>query len=143
MNKTYQRVTAGGGRGLTAPWDSPAKLYSQSTASACQRAIQVVVVSFLAAFCAGATIGAHQTMLSGGPNPVATATLAYRSVGSATDTAIDWTLDVLSLDDHAAMMQDGLEYLCVPYQATAFAGAYITTVAVGYVGRLSTRLHLN
>lgn len=131
MSKSYWHSVGSGALGVGGPWNSQSRRDRWRTTPLRGFIGQIVLVSLLVALLAGMTIGVFQTVGSDVSNPLQTAAVAYQSVGLTIQGSFAGIMTLLSLGDYAAALQDNvLFYLEIPYQLCAFAGAYITTAVI-------------
>lgn len=137
MSKDYWHSAGSGALGLSGPWNSTAKWKARKDRPALRRIGQAAQFSSIVAFVAGAIIAGSMNWQRGAPGPRDIADFAYLAVGQSIEGLFTSMLRLVALGDYAAALQDNLlYYLEIPYQVCAFAGAYIATAGIQYLDQV-------
>jgi len=134
MTKSYWRSI--GAHTLTAndAWNSPTQPIRHTNVITWVAIKQSILLSLSLTFLTGTIIGGSQAAWSQDASVSGTASFAYWSVGRAIDAAFGWTMNALSLADVALAVQDHfLVYVEIPYQISAFAGAYASAGGIALI----------
>jgi hypothetical protein len=133
-SKAYWHSVGSGALGLAGPWNTPAKRDQRPAVVAQKLARKAILATLLLALVTGMAIGAYQNLRWGGAGAQETGVFAYRSVGQTLDQSLASLMMAMSLGRHTSLVHDNiLFYLEVPYQLSAFAGAWVATAGMDFM----------
>jgi hypothetical protein len=134
MSKSYHQSVGSGALGLYGPWHGTEGRRRGRKLTPLQRVGRVFMFSLAFAAAAGMVVGVYQDIWHGLSDAGDAGTFAYQFVGSIFYAAFTTIMTAVSLTRYIYFVNEYfLVYLQIPYQLSAFAGAFFATAGVEFL----------
>ena len=135
MSKSYQqRVGSGAHLGLSGPWRGTERQRRSRTLTPLQCAGLAFMYSLAFSAAVGMVVGVYEDLWHGLSDASDAGTFAYQFVGSAIYAGFANGMTAMSLTGYIYLVHEYfLVFFQVPYQLSAFAGAFFATAGVEFL----------
>lgn len=139
MAKVHLRAVGGSTAALNGFGPFAVKQHSRGTKAVWVQIHLLFLASFVLSFLIGVVMGFYRGMFQEPTGTLETASSVYRSVAQAINGSFASVIGLLPSNSLVGPVQEYvLDYLGIPYQICAFAGAYAVAAGLALVHELST-----